>query len=76
VKAALCSPGPATPLQVAPLLQQKPREASTSCPNSATTRSTHSCEAAKTSSELQLASGTPTSLPTCAQVVHFILLHI
>jgi hypothetical protein len=68
VNAELCSPGPATPMQVAPLPLQKPREASTPCPSNATTGATHSFESAKTSSELQLASGTPTSMPTYAQV--------
>ncbi|KAG0565240.1 hypothetical protein KC19_8G175300 [Ceratodon purpureus] len=67
LKSELCSPGPVTPMQVASLPQQKPRETSTSCPESATTWSTHSFEAAKTSCELQSASGTPQSLPAAIQ---------
>ncbi|KAG0565228.1 hypothetical protein KC19_8G175000 [Ceratodon purpureus] len=67
VKAELCSPAPLTPMQVAPAPQQKPRETNVSCPNSATTGPTHSFEAAKSSYELQFASGTPQSLPVSTQ---------
>ena len=57
MKAELCFPGPATPMQVASVSQQKLREASASCPNSAPIGSLHSFEASKASCQLHLASG-------------------
>ena len=68
MNAELCSPGPATPIQVVPLPQQKPREASKSCPNTATIRVMHPFEAAKSSCEPQLASETLKSVPASTQV--------
>ncbi|XP_024356734.1 uncharacterized protein [Physcomitrium patens] len=55
VKSELSSPGPATPMQAAPLPQQKPRESNKTCPIISNTGATHASQPAKAESEPKLA---------------------